>query len=99
MIVRTYMADTITIATKNPGGRPRNPLAAVITAQLENKRELFSDPLLSLRECSTALGVSVATMHRLVSQRRLRTWRNGPHGHHKIRSSELRKFLQTGGEQ
>jgi excisionase family DNA binding protein len=90
------MSDLITTSTKNPGGRPRSPLAAVIESQLARKREFFGDPLLSLRECATSLGISTGTMHRLIAARRLRTWRNGPHGHHKIKSSELRRFLAEG---
>jgi hypothetical protein len=94
------MNEQTSTALLNPPIHPPrqlNPLAAQITKQLEMKKELYGDPLLRLSECLPALGdVSLSTLRKQIAAGRIKTWRNSPRGHHKIRLSELRRFLAQG---
>jgi excisionase family DNA binding protein len=80
--------------------RQASPLAATILQQFEDKRSIYSDPLLSIAECRPALGdVSYSTFRKLIATGRIRTWRPSPRGHHKIRLSELQRFIRAGFNQ
>ena len=82
------------------GGRPRSPLARQITAQLQMKAELFSDPLITLAEARLAIGnCSYAHARRLISDGRLRVWRSSPRGHMRVRLSELKRYLASGDQE
>jgi hypothetical protein len=81
---------------KNKGGRPRTPLANRIRKQLEVKKELFDDPLMSLAEFQVATGLSSSTVRKLIAFGRVRVWRTSPRSHMKVTASEIRKFLASG---
>jgi hypothetical protein len=96
------MNDTTLSGTtsKSPGGRPRNPLGIQITRTLALKQELFGDPLIGLSECRLAIGqCSYSQLRKWISAGQIRTWRPSPRGHHKVRLSELRRFLAAGEQQ
>jgi excisionase family DNA binding protein len=95
-----YMTETIAPATVKAAVRSRfTSLAAQVTKQIELKKELYSDPLLSIAECRPALGdVSYSTFRKLIAAGKIRTWRPSPRGHHRIRLSELRRFIASGDQ-
>ncbi len=74
----------------------RTPLTAQIERQLSQKTQLFGDPLLSLAEIKLALGTSYSTVRKLITSGKIRSWRPSPRGHHRVRLSELQKFLDSG---
>lgn len=78
----------------------RGPLAHAIERQLAQRAELFSDQLLDVKTVQAALGgVSYATIRKLISSGRLRTFRIGKHGHHRVRQSVLRELLSSADQQ
>jgi len=71
-----------------------NPLAAQIKRTLELRNQLCGDPLLGLSEVAQATGEPCyATIRRWIKMGMLHTVRFGPRGHHRVRLSELRRFL------
>jgi excisionase family DNA binding protein len=95
------MTETnLLLPVKSPG-RPasspaRTPLTTQIERQLTQKTQLFGDPLLSIQETKLALGMSYATIRKLLVSGRLKSWRPSPKGHHRIRLSEVQKFIASG---
>jgi excisionase family DNA binding protein len=83
-------------ATPPSGPRKFTPLAAQIIKTQEMKRELFSDPLLTMQEAKTALSMSYSTLRKLIAAGKIRSWRPSPKGHHRVRASEIRKYLAQG---
>jgi len=83
---------------KTPSHRRQfNPLAAQITKQLELKKEIYSDPLMPISEVSAALGnPSYSALRGWIKSGALKTVRFSAHGHHRVRLSELRRFLTEG---
>jgi excisionase family DNA binding protein len=80
-----------------PPVRPaRTPLTAQIERQLTQKTQLFGDPLLSIAECKLALGTSYSTVRKLIMAGKIRSWRPSPRGHHRVRLSELQKYIASG---
>jgi excisionase family DNA binding protein len=78
--------------------RAFTPVGVQIAAQLATKRELFGDPLLNIKEIELALGCSYSNVRNLIADGRLRSWRASPRGHHKVRLSEIRRYLAQGQE-
>lgn len=85
-------------AAKAPSHRRQfSPLAAQITKQLQIKKELFGDPLLTVSEVSAALGSpSYSSLRSWIKSGALKTIRFTPRAHHRIRLSELRRFMAAG---
>ncbi len=75
----------------------RGPLALQIEHQINQRAQLFADPLLDLATVRVALGgISSSTLNKLVKNGELPTVRIGKHGHRKVRTSVLKTFLATG---
>jgi hypothetical protein len=71
-----------------------NPLAVQIKKTFDLKNELYGDPFLSLSEVAQATGEPCyATIRRWIKTGLIRTVRFGPRGHHRVRLSELRRFV------
>ncbi len=82
--------------TKNsPRPRYGGVVADTIRSTFENAKV---DPLLSMREAGSLLAASYPTLRKWIATGQIRTWRNGPRGHIKVRLSELKKFLAAGDE-
>jgi hypothetical protein len=67
-----------------------------VQRQIAQRAELYADPLISLQEFAAAVGSpSYSVIRRWIVTGELKTWRVGK-GHHKVRLSELRRFLASG---
>jgi hypothetical protein len=94
--------DQVATTVKSPVYQRRSPnLRAQIAAQIALRTELTADPVLSLAEFAAATGhPSYSAIRDLIRSGALKTWRASPRSHHKVRLSELRRFLAAGhGEQ
>jgi hypothetical protein len=75
----------------------RGPLAKQVEQQLETRRLLTADPLVPMSFAKVALGISESTLNALIRSGELGpVVRFGKHGHRKIRSSVLQRFMDTG---
>jgi hypothetical protein len=83
------------ISVKQSVGPAQRGRLANILAQRETKRrELYSDPILSLKDCSTALGdCSYGYLRGLLKKGLLPAFRIG-NGHWKVRQSDLVSMLR-----
>jgi excisionase family DNA binding protein len=91
--------NSITPAPAKGPGRPRSPLTAQIERQLNQKTLLFGDPLLTVSEVCLALGVHYSTVRKVIVSGKIRSWRPSPKGHHRVRFSEVRRYLAAGDQQ
>jgi hypothetical protein len=77
--------------------RQFTPLVLQTSKALVAKAEMYVDPFLSLREFAAAVGSpSYSVIRKWISSGQLRTWRIGKHGHHKVRLSEVCRFIASG---
>jgi hypothetical protein len=81
-----------------PGSRSgsRSMLEKQVAQQLSAKAALLADPLLNLKECALAMGVSVTHARAMVRKGMLRATRTSqPHGHLRIRASECKRAVRS----
>jgi Helix-turn-helix domain len=74
----------------------RGPLARVIERNLQQRDELFSDPLIDLRTARLIFGVCESTIRRWIKLKILPVVRFSPRGRLKIRTSVLQALLAKG---
>ena len=70
-------------------------LGRLLQRQEESNERLASDPLLTPRFVRSILGISYSGLNRLITEKKLAVWQIG-HGHRRIRTSELNRFLASG---
>ncbi|MGA7137934.1 MAG: helix-turn-helix domain-containing protein [Terriglobales bacterium] len=75
----------------------RTPLSRAVEAQLESKRRLYVDPLVSLKEAQVAFGgVCYSTLRRWIREGILPVVRVSKRSHIKVRTSAIQELLDRG---
>ena len=74
-----------------------NPaIGKLIERQLQERAELYSDPLLTGKEVRDVLRCSYSHLRKLIVTGRLPAWRPTPTGQYRVRQSALRTFIEKG---
>lgn len=74
----------------------RNPVAKLVQEQVNQRLELMADPLVDMATAKIVLGICESTLNKLISTGKLAIVRYTPRSHRKIRTSELRRFMNAG---